>query len=372
MKQPGPLRAPALRGLAGYDDPQIAGAILGVFKGLDLEEKRDALNTLLARPASARAFLAAIDSKALTRAEISAPTARQLQDLHDPDIDKWMAKNWGAIRTSPADKQAQIARMKAFLTTDSILKADASRGRAIFTQTCAICHTLFGSGAKIGPELPGSFDDIDYLLLNIVDPDAIIGKDYQQVLVHTKDGQTLSGIIASDDNNTVSLKSLGGVVTVQRADISSMEVSPHSLMPEGLITALDEQSVRDLFLYLRQRAQVPMLATPTNAADFFNGNDLARWQVKRGEWKVANDEIVGHQTGAQPAALVSEMLADDFVLTAQLKVTGANAAAEVAFQGRPDAPKFRGYSLSLGGISPVNLWLYLPKAKAGKRSLVTP
>src|SRR5258708_18314093 len=200
-KQPGPLRDHAMRGLAEYDDARIAGMILGIFKTLDTTEKRDALDTLLARPASARAFLAAIDAQALTRAEISAPTARQLQDLHDPEVDKWMAKNWGAVRTSPADKQAQIAKLKTFVTTDSILRADASRGRAIFTQTCAICHTLFGYGAKIGPELPGFFEDIDYLLLNIGDPDAIIRKDYQQVLVHTRDGQTVSGITAADDNN---------------------------------------------------------------------------------------------------------------------------------------------------------------------------
>src|SRR5581483_1538521 len=137
----GPLRDAALRGLASYDDAQVAPVILGIYKGLDTAEKRDALNTLLARPVSARAFLAAIDAQTLSRSEISAPTARQLQDLHDPEVDKWMEKNWGAVRTSPADKQAQIAKLKTFISTESILRADASRGRAIFTQTCAICHT---------------------------------------------------------------------------------------------------------------------------------------------------------------------------------------------------------------------------------------
>jgi putative heme-binding domain-containing protein len=362
-KPAGPLRGPALRGLADYDDTRISGVILGVFKSLDTAEKRDALNALLARHASAREFLAAIDAGTFAKSEINAPAARQLQDLHDSEVDAWLAKNWGAVRTSPADKQAQIARMKKFLSTDSILHADASRGRAIFTQTCAICHTLFGYGAKIGPELPGSFEDIDYLLLNIVDPDAIIGKDYQQVLVHTKDGQTLSGIIAADDPNSVTLKSLAGLVTVQRADIGSMEVSPHSLMPEGLITSLDQQSVRDLFFYLRQRGQVPMLATPVNAADFFDGNDLARWQAKGGDWKIENGELVGHGTEAKTAVVLSEMVADKFELTMQVKVSGSDAVAELAFWGRPDLSPFHGWSLSLGGPTPPNLWLYNPAAK---------
>ncbi|WP_165920155.1 family 16 glycoside hydrolase [Chthoniobacter flavus] len=357
-KSAGPLRAPALRGLAIYEDAQITDVLLGVYQKLDTAEKRDALNTLLARPASARAFLAAIDAKTLARTEITAPAARQLQDLHDSQVDQWLTKNWGAVRTSPADKQAQIAHLKEFVTTGSVSRADVNRGRAIFTQTCAICHTLFGFGAKIGPELPGSFEDINYLLLNIVDPDAIIGKDYQQVLVHTKDGQTLSGIIASDDSSAVTLKSLAGVLTVQRADITSMEVSPHSLMPEGLITSMDEESVRDLFLYLRQRGQVPMLATTVNAADFFNGSDLSWWHVKSGDWKVENGELVGRANEGKTAILASDMLADHFTLTAQIKVSGEEPAAELAFHGLRETPPFKGVSLSFGGATPPNIWRY--------------
>ena len=252
-KPPGPLRAFALRGLAGFDNPRIPAQILAAYPALDAAEKHDALGTLLARAGSARALLAAIDTKALPRTDVTAPLARQLQSLHDAEIDAWLAKNWGAVRTSSADKQKQIAKFKEFLTADSILRADARHGRALFTQTCALCHTIFGEGAKIGPELPGAFEDIDYLLQNIVDPNAIIGKDYQQTFIETKDGQMLSGIIAADDLTAVSLKTLAGPATVQRADIKTMEVSPNSLMPEGLLGALDEDSVRDLFLYLRQR-----------------------------------------------------------------------------------------------------------------------
>ena len=258
VKPPGPLRAPALRGLAGFDDARIPAQILAVYPALDAAEKHDALGTLLARGASARALLAAIDAKTLPRADITAPLARQLQSLHDAEIDAWLAKNWGAVRTSSADKQKQIAKFKEFLTADSILRANASHGRALFSQTCALCHMVFGEGAKIGPELPGAFEDIDYLLQNIVDPNAIIGKDYQQTFIETKDGQMFSGIIAADDASAVSLKTLAGPATIQRADIKALETSPNSLMPEGLLGALDEDSVRDLFLYLRQRQQVPL------------------------------------------------------------------------------------------------------------------
>src|SRR5207248_1811440 len=120
----------------------------------------------------------------------------------------WLAKNWGALRTTPADKLKEIARYKAVLTPQVMEKGDPAHGRALFTQTCAVCHTLFGRGGKIGPELPGAFEDIDYLLQNIIDPNAIIGKDYQQTVVQTKNGQTLMGIVGAEDPSSVSLKTL--------------------------------------------------------------------------------------------------------------------------------------------------------------------
>ena len=363
VKQPGPLRAPAVRGLAGYDDARIPGKILAAYPALDTVEKRDAMNTLLARPASAHALLAAIDAKTVARSEITAPLARQLQNIKDPAIEAWVKANWGAVRTSSADKQKEIARYKQFCVTEVILQADASRGRAIFTQTCAVCHTLFGFGGKIGPELPGSFEDVDYLLQNILDPNATIGKDYLQTFIKTKDGQMVSGIVASDDQSTVVLKTLGEPITVQRADIAEMQVSEQSMMPEGLLAALDEQSVRDLFVYLRQHKQVPLLATPANASEFFNGNDLTRWLALSGDWKVEKGEIVGHSAGGKPAELVSEMVAGNFRFTAQLKVAGETAAAELAFCGLRTEKKFVGSSLSLGGRAPLNLWHYDGAAK---------
>jgi len=260
IARPGPLRSSALRGLAVYDSAQIPAAILAAYAQLDLAEKRAALNTLVARPANARALLAAVDNKAVPKSDITAPLARQLQNIKDAKIEQWIAKNWGAVRTSSAEKQQQIAKFKKFLGTDAILRADASHGRQLYTQVCAVCHTMFGEGGKIGPELPGSFEDVDYLLQNILDPNAAIGKDYQQTFITTKNGQIVAGIIASEDERAVVLKTLGDPITVQRVDIAELKTSEQSMMPEGLLLALDEQGVRDLFRYLRQKEQVPLPA----------------------------------------------------------------------------------------------------------------
>lgn len=257
-KQPSPLRAPALRGLAAYDDPRVAPALLGGFAAFTPEEKSDALGTLSTRPASARALLAAIEKKEIARTAITAPLARQLQSFKDGAIDAWLAKHWGAVRTSSADKQAQIAQFKKFLGADALQRADVRHGRMLFQQTCAVCHEMFGEGGKIGPELPGGFEDVDYLLQNILDPNAIIGKDYQQTFLKLKDGRMVSGVVTAEDTGSVTLKTLAEPIVVQRADIVETTLSEQSMMPEGLLTILDEQGVRDLFAYLRQKHQVPL------------------------------------------------------------------------------------------------------------------
>src|SRR5207245_2739422 len=78
-----------------------------------------------------------------------------------------------------------IARYKKLLTPELLKTGDASAGRALFAKTCMQCHTLYGEGGKVGPDLTGSNrQDLDYLLVNIVDPSAVIAKDYMVSIIY--------------------------------------------------------------------------------------------------------------------------------------------------------------------------------------------
>lgn len=352
--EPGPLREPALRGLAGFDDARVAPLLVGQFAKLDTLDRRAAIQTLLARISGARAFLAAIDAGTIAKAELNAPIARQLDGLKDADISTWLAKNWGAVSAPNEDKQKLIAKFKEFTSAAAIARADANRGRALFAQTCAVCHTMFGGGGHIGPELTGGYGDVDYLLNNILDPNALIGKDYQQTFVKTKDGQTVAGIVTQDTDSAITLKNLAGeVVTLQKSDVASTELSPLSMMPEGLITTMDEESVRDLFHYLAQKQQVPMLITAVNANDF---PDLRNWRID-GPWKSEAGELIA-QGGEKTISLTSAMLMGEGRLSFQLKTTGAT---EIVLAGTRGEDGFQGETLSVGGESAMNIWTYAGK-----------
>ena len=248
----GPLRIDALRGLANYDDPRIHPALIGAYARLSAKERSTALSTLVTRPAGMEALIAAIDAKKIPAKDLTAPLARLIQAAKREDFDRWLAKNFGALQPASAERQKEIARYKQFLGEEAILRANAKNGRVLFEKSCAACHTIFGAGAKIGPELPGSFTDVDYLLQNILDPDAVIGKDYQQTFITTNDGKLIAGVVAAEDEGAVTVKTLAETITVPKDSIQKRELSPQSMMPAGLLGGLEEPEVRDLFLYLRQ------------------------------------------------------------------------------------------------------------------------
>src|SRR4029079_14791016 len=125
----------------------------------------------------------------------------------------------------------------------------------------------------------------------------------------TKDGRVLVGMLRGDDANTNSLRTLAETIIVPRSDVRTINVSEVSMMPEGLLNALNQTQLRDLFTYLSSPRQVPILASAQNAADFFNGTDFTRWRASNEAWKVENGEIVGAAASDKTESLVSEMVA---------------------------------------------------------------
>jgi len=235
-----------------------------MYASLSTEEKRDALLTLVSRPAFARPLLAAIADNRVSAKDISADIARQLRGLNQPDLTKELEKVWGVSRETPADKLAAQAKYKALIENKNLPTPDPSHGRLIFTQTCGLCHTLFGSGGKIGPDLTGSNRaDVDYLLHNIIDPNAEIPNAYRTTMMELKDGRMLVGIANQQDPKIVSIVTPNETLSIPRDEIKTITTSEISMMPEGLLTPWSDGDIRALISYLRGPAQVPLPPGPS-------------------------------------------------------------------------------------------------------------
>jgi putative heme-binding domain-containing protein len=134
-----------------------------------------------------------------------------------------------------------------------LAKGDPAKGKALFTAVCASCHKMFGEGGAIGPDLTGSDrKNLDYLLGNIVDPNAMVPADYRVSIFKLKDGRTLSGVIPEQNERTLTLQTPVEKVVIERSQIAEQTQLTQSLMPEGLLTALGEENVRHLVRFLRQ------------------------------------------------------------------------------------------------------------------------
>jgi len=268
-----PLRGQALRALARYDDPKTPEAILKVYPELSGPQRRDALNTLAARGSSARKLLAAVGEGLVPVKELTADLVRQLENLRDPEVSEQIKKQWGLYRATSADKQAEIRKYRSIYRDGGSLPGDASSGRAIYNRICAQCHTLFDSGGKVGPELTGSNRrDLDYILQNIVDPNAVVPNEYRAVNIETSDQRALTGIIKQQDEKTVTLATANETITLARKEIKSLQQSELSMMPEGLLQPLNEQEVRDLIYYLSRPGQVPLPAGANEATRASSGS----------------------------------------------------------------------------------------------------
>ncbi|HEX5242288.1 MAG TPA: hypothetical protein VFW23_03420, partial [Tepidisphaeraceae bacterium] len=147
------VRTESIEALSSCNVPQTPGVLLQRFSSFDAVQQHDAIDVLATRPAWAVALLDAAGDGRIPRAELSAFTIRQLATLNDKAVNERMKKIWGSVRPPAKDKAPQIAFYKKLFTPDMMAKADPSHGRAIFSKTCATCHTLFGTGGNIGPDL---------------------------------------------------------------------------------------------------------------------------------------------------------------------------------------------------------------------------
>jgi len=253
------LNAVAVRGLSRFDDPAIGEQLAKSYRNFHGTERGAVIETLVSRATFAKPLLDQIAAGKIPRTDLTAFHARQIRAFNDAALTQRLTEAWGELRDSSADKQKLIADMKVKLTTATLAKADLAQGRATFQTICSACHTMYGSGGKIGPDLTGSGRaNLDYLLENIVDPGGVVSADYRMNIITLRDGRVLLGIIAAQTERTLTMRLLAEETTAEKNDIARQEASPVSMMPEGLLLALSPEQARDLIAYLMHPVQVPL------------------------------------------------------------------------------------------------------------------
>lgn len=253
------LNTTAVRGLTEFDDPVIGDKLAKSYRSFFPSDRPAVIDALATRPSFAEALLEQVAAGKIPRGDVTVLHARQIRSFNNVKLTERLNSIWGELRDSPADKQQLITQLKSQLTAEALQRGDKSQGRATFAKACGNCHRLYGHGGQIGPDLTGSGrQNLDYVLINLVDPSAAVGADYRLSTVALNDGRVHNGIIASQTEKMVTLQTAKERLTISRTEIDEIVPSSLSLMPDGLLQPLTADQIRDLVAYLMSPTQVPL------------------------------------------------------------------------------------------------------------------
>jgi putative heme-binding domain-containing protein len=256
LGQPGatPGKRAFLAAAVRYDDPRVPAAVLANYErgfAADLGLREDALRALSARAAWARLLVDAVDAGKVMSAHVSADQARLIAGHGDPALKSDVERLWKHLLITGVtpEKDREAARLRAVFRAG---EGDPAKGRALFTARCGACHALKGEGGAVGPDLTGyERTSLDFWVMNLVYPSLEIREGYGTYLAKMKDGTVAAGILTRRDGGAIVLRDLaGGTTTLKEEAVASLEASPVSVMPEGLLAGLSDQEIRDLLAHL--------------------------------------------------------------------------------------------------------------------------
>jgi putative membrane-bound dehydrogenase-like protein len=237
--------------LRAYEEPSIGEAILERLPKWDGDVEAAALGVLASRPSWTQQFLEAMKSGNLSKSKLNAYTARQIAALGDEEIQASLEEVWGRVASSPVGLRQEIQRLTTIYREAPLWAFDAAAGQKHFQKLCATCHALEQANTEIAPKLQGTgAKGIEYAIENVIDPNAVIGRDYQARVVRTDDGQVITGLVVEETPSAIQLRTPTDTVTIDRDAIEELRISENSFMPMGLLETLDDRQRIELFKYL--------------------------------------------------------------------------------------------------------------------------
>jgi putative membrane-bound dehydrogenase-like protein len=277
----------SIQALGENGSNEIPAALLNHWKGFSPAVRRAAAEVLVSRQNWTRRFLDGVADKTIEAGEIPATVLRVLAQSKDESIRKEAVRVIGRFREPNADKSKLIAQKKAMILKG---EPDLEAGHQIAKKTCFICHKLYGEGADVGPDLTGvGRSSIDALLANVIDPNQIVGKGYENVEIETKDGRTVSGRVVEETDARIKLLSAGPKEEVfAKSDIASKRVSELSVMPEGL-EQMPDDDFRNLIWFIynppqeKKRAGLDRPIDSSSESPAIDGESVALWNP---DWRV--------------------------------------------------------------------------------------
>jgi putative heme-binding domain-containing protein len=240
-----PLQIASLNALTRRGNTTAFTNALERWPKLTTAARARAVTIALSRREFTLPLLDALQSGTIAAAQISAADAERLLSHRESAIRERARKLLGREETTRADVIEKYRPALALVGT-------AERGRATYQQRCATCHRLGQEGNAVGPDLASVANaGKEKLLTSILNPNAEVAAAFVAQTVETKSGETLVGLLAGENAQSITLKLANGETSqIPRTTIASLRSSNRSLMPEGLEDGLSLEQMADLLAWI--------------------------------------------------------------------------------------------------------------------------
>ena len=253
------LQATAAEGLTLFDDPSVGELLVNTLRRARGAGKEAILNALVSRVTFADKLVSALENGEIKAEDLSARLVRNIHSLEDPSLSQRLTGAWGHVQESSSEKRKRMQLLTRMLSRPSTEPSDLAMGRIVFEKNCGTCHKLYGEGGTLGPDLTGSGrHDLNYLVENIIDPSAVVNRDWRLTILRLLDGRVLSGVVIDENEKTLSVLTQQERTVILLKDIEERILTNQSPMPDGLLDKLSEKQTRNLIAYLRHPTQVAM------------------------------------------------------------------------------------------------------------------
>ena len=248
--QPQALREACARALADSGLPEAGKTLAASLASVPQALQTQIALAMASRAEGAAALLDAVEQGKASRRLLQNKTVKERLIASKPaNLSERLESLTSGLPTEDAERQKlAVKRVASF----ELAQSSSSLGAQVFKQNCAICHSLDGEGATIGPQLDGvGGRGLERLVEDILDPSRNVDPAFRVTLITLKNGDVESGLIRREEGETVIIAdSTGKEHSIPKGDIVERRQSQLSLMPDNFSQVIEPKDFDNLMAFL--------------------------------------------------------------------------------------------------------------------------
>ena len=219
--------------------------ILESWPGFEPRIKHSAEMAFLSKDDGAEILIKGLQSEIINPVELSSSCIERLKNHRNEKIRKQTNEIFS--KSNSINKKLVYSKFKPSLS----INGDYEKGKMHFLARCSTCHRLDDVGRDVGPNLKALSDKSRQSLFDaILNPSSSIEPQYLAYNIEYK-GENIFGLIQSETSNSLIVKLLDGTTrVVKRDEITNLQGTGKSIMPDGLEAGLSVEDFADLLGFL--------------------------------------------------------------------------------------------------------------------------